>query len=69
MLNQWNFIVQFLSINCSDLFSQSFNKQDKFKVTRLKVGGCDHFKVKELVNEFPNLYELYISNSEFDDRY
>lgn len=49
--------------NCSAAFVQSVNEQDKLKVIRLRVGGCDRVKIKKLVDTFPNLYSLDISQS------
>lgn len=52
-----------LPANCSSTFLERLNEENKLKVIRLKVGACDHGKLKELVNTFPNLHTLDISQS------
>lgn len=52
-----------LPVNCTTTLLQNLNETDKLKVIRLKVGGCDHDKVNQLLSEFPNLNSLDISQS------
>lgn len=51
-----------LSVNCSASFSTT-NIGHESKVNKLKFNGCDHNKVKQLVEMFPNLRALDISHS------
>lgn len=49
-------------VNCSTTFSY-MNIVKKSKVIELKLGGCDSDRVKQLVEEFPNLRLLDLSHS------
>lgn len=49
--------------NCSDTFLYENCRDNKSKVTHLKIGGCDCNKVIELLAEYENLQSLDISYS------
>lgn len=52
--------IEFDCANCSMETLPILNEYNKSVVTQLKIGGCDHVKVKEIVKNFPNLHSLDI---------